>query len=62
MSWKNIFMAERMQAQMRSHAVVHAPIVTEFGRLDMLREEISAVQTEKARNLIRRRPVSRTTR
>ena len=32
------------------------------GRLDMLREEISAVQTEKARNLIRRRPVSRTTR
>jgi pimeloyl-ACP methyl ester carboxylesterase len=43
------FMAERMQAQVRSHAVDHAPIVTAPAVvLDMLREAISAVQTEKA--------------
>jgi pimeloyl-ACP methyl ester carboxylesterase len=39
------FMAERMQAQVRFHAVDHAPIVTASAVVvDMLREAISAVQ------------------
>jgi hypothetical protein len=43
------FMAERMQARVRSRAVDHAPIVTAPAAvLDVLREAISAVQTEKA--------------
>jgi pimeloyl-ACP methyl ester carboxylesterase len=43
------FMAERMHAQVRSHAVDHAPIVTApTVVLDMLREAISAVRSENA--------------
>jgi len=42
-------MAERMQARVRSHAVDHVPMVTAPAVvLDMLREAISAVQTERA--------------
>ena len=43
------FMAERMQARMRSHAVDHTPIVTAPAVvLDMLREAIAAVRAESA--------------
>jgi pimeloyl-ACP methyl ester carboxylesterase len=43
------FMAERMQARLRTHAVDHAPIVTAPAVvLDMLLEAISAVQSEHA--------------
>jgi pimeloyl-ACP methyl ester carboxylesterase len=43
------FMAERMQARVRSYAVDHAPIVTAPAFvLDMLLEAISAVQSEHA--------------
>jgi pimeloyl-ACP methyl ester carboxylesterase len=43
------FMAERMRAQVRSHAVDHAPIVTApTVVLQMLLEAISAVKGEKA--------------
>jgi hypothetical protein len=43
------FMAERMRARARSHAVDHAPIVTTLAVvLDVLREALSAVQTGKA--------------
>jgi pimeloyl-ACP methyl ester carboxylesterase len=43
------FMAERMQAQVRSHAVDHAPIVTAPAVvLDVLLDAISAVQGQKA--------------
>ena len=43
------FMAERMQAQVRSHAVDHAPIVTAPAVvLQMLLEAISTVKGEKA--------------
>src|SRR6516165_6192720 len=41
------FMAERMQAQVRSHAVDHTPIVTAPAVvLDVLREAIAAVRAE----------------
>ena len=41
------FMAERMRARVRSHAVDHAPIVTAPQVvLDMLHEAISAVQSD----------------
>ena len=40
------FMAERMQARVRAHAVDHAPIVTAPGPvLDVLREAIAAVRS-----------------
>ena len=43
------FMADRMQARVRFHAVDHAPIVTAPAVvLDVLLEAISAVQAEKA--------------
>ncbi len=43
------FMAERMHARVRSHAVDHVPIVTAPPVvLDVLREALSAVQAEKA--------------
>jgi pimeloyl-ACP methyl ester carboxylesterase len=43
------FMAERMQARVRSHAVDHAPMVTVPAIvLDVLREAISQVQAEDA--------------
>jgi len=43
------FMAERMQAQVRSHAVDHTPIVTAPAVvLDVLREAIAAVRAESA--------------
>jgi pimeloyl-ACP methyl ester carboxylesterase len=43
------FMAERMRAQVRSHAVDHAPMLTAPAAvLDVLREAISAVHAEKA--------------
>ena len=43
------FMAQRMQARMRSHAVDHAPIVTAPAVvLDVIREAISAVQAGNA--------------
>ncbi len=43
------FMAERMRARVRSHAVDHAPIVTAPSVvLDVLREALSAVQAENA--------------
>jgi pimeloyl-ACP methyl ester carboxylesterase len=43
------FMAERMRARVRSHAVDHAPIVTAPAVvLDVLREAISAVQAESS--------------
>jgi pimeloyl-ACP methyl ester carboxylesterase len=43
------FMVERMQAQVRSYAVDHAPMVTAPAVvLDVLREAISAVQAEDA--------------
>ena len=42
------FMAERMQAQVRSHAVDHTPLVTAPGVvLDVLREAIAAVRAER---------------
>jgi hypothetical protein len=42
------FMAERMQARVRSHAVDHAPIVTAPSVvLDVLREAIAAVGAER---------------
>ena len=44
------FMAERMRAQMRAHAVDHAPIVTAPAVvLDVLREAIAAVRAESLR-------------
>ena len=43
------FMAERMQARVRSHAVDHAPVVTAPAVvLDVLREAISVVQAKNA--------------
>ena len=43
------FMAERMRARVRSHAVDHAPIVTAPSVvLDVLREALSAVRAENA--------------
>jgi pimeloyl-ACP methyl ester carboxylesterase len=43
------FMAKRMQATVRSHAVDHAPMVTAPAVvLDVLREALSAVQAENA--------------
>ena len=43
------FMAERMQARMRPHAVDHAPIVTAPAVvLDVLREAIAAVRADRA--------------
>jgi pimeloyl-ACP methyl ester carboxylesterase len=43
------FMAERMRAKVRSHAVDHTPIVTAPSVvLDVLREALSAVQAENA--------------
>lgn len=43
------FMAERMRARARSHAVDHAPIVTAPALvLDMLRDAIAAVRAERA--------------
>ena len=43
------FMAERMQARVRSHAVDHTPIVTApTVVLDVLREVIAAVRAESA--------------
>lgn len=43
------FMAERMKAQLRPHAVDHAPIVTAPAVvLDVIREAIAAVRAEKA--------------
>jgi len=43
------FMAERMQAQVRSHAFDHTPIVTAPAVvLDVLREAIAAVRAESA--------------
>ena len=43
------FMAERMRARIRAHAVDHAPILTAPSVvLDMLREAIAAVRTESA--------------
>ncbi len=43
------FMAERMGAKVRSHAVDHAPIVTAPAVvLDVIREAVSAVQAENA--------------
>ena len=43
------FMAERMQARVRSHAVDHTPIVTApTVVLDVLREAIAAVRAESA--------------
>lgn len=43
------FMAERMRAQVRSHAVDHTPIVTAPAVvLDVLREAIAAVRAENA--------------
>jgi pimeloyl-ACP methyl ester carboxylesterase len=43
------FMAERMRARVRSHAVDHAPIVTAPAVvLDVLREAIAAVRVERA--------------
>ena len=42
------FMAERMRARVRSHAVDHAPIVTAPGAvLDVLREAIAAVRADR---------------
>ena len=44
------FMAKRMQARVRSHAVDHTPIVTAPAVvLDLLREAIAAVRAESAR-------------
>ena len=46
------FMAERMQARARSHAVDHTPIVTAPAVvLDVLREAIAAVRAESAAQL-----------
>ena len=46
------FMAERMRARVRSHAVDHAPMVTAPAVvLDVLREAIAAVRDETAHNL-----------
>jgi hypothetical protein len=43
------FMAVRMRARMRSHAVDHTPIVTAPAVVvDVLREAIAAVRTESA--------------
>ena len=43
------FMAERMRARIRAHAVDHAPILTAPSVVvDMLREAIAAVRTESA--------------
>ena len=43
------FMAKRMQARVRSHAVDHAPIVTAPSVvLDVLREAIAAARAESA--------------
>jgi len=43
------FMAGRMQARVRAHAVDHAPIVTAPSAvLDVLREAIAAVRAESA--------------
>ena len=43
------FMAQRMRARIRAHAVDHAPILTAPSVvLDMLREAIAAVRTESA--------------
>jgi pimeloyl-ACP methyl ester carboxylesterase len=42
------FMAERMQARVRSHAVDHTPLVTAPAAvLDVLREAIAAIQAER---------------
>jgi pimeloyl-ACP methyl ester carboxylesterase len=43
------YMAKRMQAKVRSHAVDHAPMVTAPAVvLDVLREALSAVQAENS--------------
>ena len=43
------FMAERMKARVRSHAVDHTPIVTAPALvLDIIREAIGAVEAESA--------------
>jgi hypothetical protein len=43
------FLAERMQARVRSHPVDHTPIVTAPAAvLDVLREGIAAVRAESA--------------